>query len=137
MEDEYHVLACTAVEFLWHKFLWGELSLQLSKTPIINCDNFGATYLSINSIFHSKMKHIAINFHFMRDHVINGISSYHIYLLKINLQILWLSLWVDNSFFSFEQRLVSFMGAPSCTGIIVQNPILTILHIDIPIFKPH
>ena len=72
MEVEYHVLACIAIEFLWLKSLLGELSLQLSKTPIINCDNFGATYLSINSIFHSKMKHIAINFHFMRDHVING-----------------------------------------------------------------
>ena len=72
MEIKCHVLACTAAEVLWLKYLLGEFSLQLLKTPIINCDNIGATYLSINSIFYSKMKHIAINFHFVCDHVGSG-----------------------------------------------------------------
>ncbi|PON54728.1 hypothetical protein TorRG33x02_301590, partial [Trema orientale] len=39
---------------------------------MIYYDNIGATYLSVNPVFHSKMKHIAIDYHFVRDHVTSG-----------------------------------------------------------------
>lgn len=37
--------------------------------PQILCDNVGATYLCQNPVFHSRMKHIAIDFHFVREQV--------------------------------------------------------------------
>ena len=39
--------------------------MQLSPTLFL--DNLGATYLSANSIFHFRMKHFVIDYHFVRD----------------------------------------------------------------------
>lgn len=61
-----------AIEALWVKSLLGELSIQLPKIPSIHYDNISAIYLFINPIFHSKMNHITINFHFVCNHVANG-----------------------------------------------------------------
>ena len=35
--------------------------------PTLFSDNLGATYLSANLVFHSLMKHLAIDYHFVRD----------------------------------------------------------------------
>ena len=32
----------------------------------------GATYLYVNLVFHSQMKHISIDYHFVQDHVTRG-----------------------------------------------------------------
>ena len=33
------------------------------------CDNLGATYLSMNPIFHARTKHIEVDFYFVRERV--------------------------------------------------------------------
>lgn len=40
--------------------------------PTIYCDNVGTTYLCANPVFHFRMKHIEIDFHFVRDKVPSG-----------------------------------------------------------------
>ena len=68
-EAEYRAVANAASEIRWITSLLTELGVRLSTPPVIYCDNIGAAHLSANSIFHSRMKHLALDFHFIRDNV--------------------------------------------------------------------
>ena len=43
--------------------------------PTIYCDNIGATHFSVNLVFHSRLKHIGLNIHFVCDHVTKGVLN--------------------------------------------------------------
>ena len=71
-EAEYRAVANVASEVLWVCSLFTELRIPLPEMPVLYCDNIGATYLAANPVFHSRMKHIALDFHFIRHHVQTG-----------------------------------------------------------------
>ncbi|KAK0600545.1 hypothetical protein LWI29_016022 [Acer saccharum] len=71
-EAKYRSVAATAAELNWVCFLLTDLGLTLPSVPVIYCDNVGATQLCSNPIFHSCMKHVTIDFHFIRDQVQSG-----------------------------------------------------------------
>lgn len=52
---------------MWILSLVQELKFPLKNPPMLLCDNLGATHLSFNPVQHSRMKHIQINLHFIRD----------------------------------------------------------------------
>nr|GEZ57683.1 hypothetical protein [Tanacetum cinerariifolium] len=60
------------VELTWLQALLNELGIRSSSTPIQWCDNLGATYLSANPIFHTRTKHVEIDYHFVREKVAQG-----------------------------------------------------------------
>ncbi|KAF9666595.1 hypothetical protein SADUNF_Sadunf16G0245100 [Salix dunnii] len=66
-EVEYKALANAASETLWLSTLLKELALPVLAAPQLHCDNLGATHLSFNPVNHSRMKHILIDLHFVRD----------------------------------------------------------------------
>jgi hypothetical protein len=70
-EAEYRSVANTAAEIMWLLNLLGELGLK-SQLPSLFCDNIGTTYLCANPVFHSRMKHIALDYHFVRQLVQMG-----------------------------------------------------------------
>lgn len=74
-EAEYRAVASAAAELTWLQSLLQELHVKLpaSPAPTIYCDNIGATYLCANPVFHSRMKHIALDYHFVRDQVQKGV----------------------------------------------------------------
>ena len=49
------------------KLLLLELLVPVQSLPTLISDNLGATYLSTNLVFHSRMKHLAIDYHFVYD----------------------------------------------------------------------
>ncbi|XP_019055171.1 PREDICTED: uncharacterized protein LOC109115495 [Nelumbo nucifera] len=73
-EAEYRSIACTTSEVLWLQSLLHELGSFSSCIPILWSDNIGATYLSINLVFHARSKHIELDVHFVRGQV----SKHHI-----------------------------------------------------------
>ncbi|KAL6321984.1 hypothetical protein AAG906_035903 [Vitis piasezkii] len=68
-EAEYRSIAATAAELRWVGSLLLELGISLTTSPVVYCDNVGATQLSSNPIFHSRMKYVATDYHFIRDQV--------------------------------------------------------------------
>lgn len=45
------------------------IGLKLQTIPVIYCYNIHATYLYANPIFHTSMKHIALDYHFVRSQI--------------------------------------------------------------------
>ncbi|GJW25124.1 putative RNA-directed DNA polymerase [Tanacetum coccineum] len=68
----YLALCDTVAELTWLQALLHELGIRSSSTPILWCDNLGATYLSANPIFHARIKHVEIDYHFVREKVAQG-----------------------------------------------------------------
>ena len=64
---EYCVIGTTIVELQWVKSLLSELLVPMQYPPTLFLDNLDVTYLSANLVFHSSMKHLAIDYHFIRD----------------------------------------------------------------------
>ncbi|GJY98621.1 putative RNA-directed DNA polymerase, partial [Tanacetum coccineum] len=68
-ESEYKALVDTVAELTWLQALLNELGIHSSSTPILRCENLGATYLSANHIFHARIKHVEIDYHFVRQKI--------------------------------------------------------------------
>lgn len=71
-EPEYRSVANAASEIWWICYLLTELGLSLPTQPVLYCDNIAATYLCDNPVFHSRLKHIALDYHFVRDNIKSG-----------------------------------------------------------------
>lgn len=65
-EAEYKVVATTTSKLFWIRSLLHKLKASIQSAPVIYYDNVGTTYICANPILHSKMKHIKVDFHFVR-----------------------------------------------------------------------
>lgn len=72
IEAEYSAVAHTTSEVCWLLSLLQEMQVSSTVTPTIYCDNLGTTYVCANPKLHSKMKHVRVDLHFVRDKVSNG-----------------------------------------------------------------
>jgi hypothetical protein len=54
---------------MWLRNLLQELTVSNLPTPILWCDNIGATFLASNPQFHARTKHIEIDYHLVREEV--------------------------------------------------------------------
>lgn len=58
-----------------------DLDIPFFSPPIIWCNNQGAMSLASNPIFHAHMKHIQVDFNFIREKVLNRDFCLTIYFL--------------------------------------------------------
>ncbi|PNX83963.1 putative copia-type protein [Trifolium pratense] len=84
-EAEYRAVSSTVTELLWLQQLLDELGVILPHPPKLMCDNVSTTYLATNPIFHSRTKHLAIDFHFVREKIASGLLDLR--YVPTNLQV--------------------------------------------------
>jgi hypothetical protein len=70
-EAEYRSLSITVAELFWIRMLFKELRIYLSSRPVLWCDNVSALALASNPVFHVRTKHIEVDYHFVREKVLN------------------------------------------------------------------
>lgn len=74
-EAEYQVIADTVSEILWLRELLTILGVDCSPTIPLHCYNLSAIHLSANPVFHERTKHVAFDYHFIRDEIVRGVIS--------------------------------------------------------------
>jgi hypothetical protein len=50
---------------MWVQILLKGLKIYSPKAAKLWCDNMGAKFLSLNPVFHARMKHIEVDYHFV------------------------------------------------------------------------
>ncbi|KAJ9542170.1 LOW QUALITY PROTEIN: hypothetical protein OSB04_028676 [Centaurea solstitialis] len=74
---EYRALADTSQELIWLRWLLSDMGApQKSPTPLW-CDNNSAIQIAHNDVFHERTKHIEIDCHFVRQHVVRNTIQLH------------------------------------------------------------
>ena len=68
-EAEYRFIATISAEIRWICSLLTELGVDIPQQSVIYCDNVGATNLCANPVFHSRMKYVALDYHFICEQV--------------------------------------------------------------------
>ncbi|CAN6699275.1 unnamed protein product [Malus baccata var. baccata] len=68
-EAEYKSLAHCAADITWIRNLLRDLHQVLLEPPLIHCDNLSALALCSNPVFHTRIKHLDTDFHFIREKV--------------------------------------------------------------------
>jgi hypothetical protein len=68
-EAEYKTITNVTAEIIWIQTLLDKLGVAHPPTTSVWCDNLGATYLSVNPVFHARTKHIEVDYHFVRERV--------------------------------------------------------------------
>jgi hypothetical protein len=74
VEKAEYIAACSAsCEAIWiQKYLAGLFDLEMEATMIL-CDNQSCIKMTENLVYHDRMKHIEIRYHYIRDMVWKGV----------------------------------------------------------------
>ncbi|GJZ19901.1 hypothetical protein Tco_0556491 [Tanacetum coccineum] len=72
MKAEYIALSGCCAKVLWIRSHLTDYGLGFNKIPMY-CDNKSAIALCCNNVQHSRSKHIDVRFHFIKEHVENGV----------------------------------------------------------------
>jgi hypothetical protein len=71
VEAEYIAAGHCCTQLLWMRQTLQDYGYKLTKVPLL-CDNESAIRMADNPVEHSRTKHIAIWYHFLRDHQQRG-----------------------------------------------------------------
>ncbi|KAD5317324.1 hypothetical protein E3N88_17270 [Mikania micrantha] len=84
-ESEYRAMANTAAEMIWLTHLLTELHALPKDRPTLLCDNRSALFMTQNPVYHKRVKHIELDYHFIRELVSSG--KLHTRFIPTKLQV--------------------------------------------------
>ena len=71
-EAKYRALADTTSGLLWLRWLLENLGVFTSSVTPLYCDNQSVIHIAHNDVFYERTKHIEIDCHFIRYHLVHG-----------------------------------------------------------------
>ncbi|GKC54255.1 hypothetical protein Tco_1077000 [Tanacetum coccineum] len=71
-EAEYVALSASCAQVMWMRTQLQDYGFNYNKIPLY-CDSQSAIAISCNPVQHSRTKHIHTRYHFIKEHVENGI----------------------------------------------------------------
>ncbi|GJY33691.1 retrovirus-related pol polyprotein from transposon TNT 1-94 [Tanacetum coccineum] len=83
-EAEYVSLSACCAQVIWMRAQLTDYGFHFNKIPIY-CDSKSAAAISCNPVQHSRTKHIAVRYHFIKEHVKKG--TIELYFVKIDYQL--------------------------------------------------
>nr|GEZ02243.1 retrovirus-related Pol polyprotein from transposon TNT 1-94 [Tanacetum cinerariifolium] len=81
---EYVSLSACCVQVLWMRTQLMDYGFHFNKIPIY-CNSKSAIAISCNPVQHSRTKHIAVRYHFIKEHVEKGMIE--LYFVKTDYQL--------------------------------------------------
>nr|GEV04809.1 retrovirus-related Pol polyprotein from transposon TNT 1-94 [Tanacetum cinerariifolium] len=84
VEAEYVSLSTCCAQVLWMRTQLTDYGFYVNKIPIY-CDSKTAIAISCNPVQHSRIKHIAVRYHFIKEHVEKG--TIELYFVKTDYQL--------------------------------------------------
>lgn len=117
-EVEYCPVAHTSTELCWIYSFLTKLGFYVSQISMIYCNNVRVTHLCSNLVFHSRMKHVALDYRFIHEQVqSNALHGAHVSSKDQLIDALTKPFCMHD--FSFiKPRLDSPLKAASCGGLI-------------------
>ncbi|GKC32704.1 hypothetical protein Tco_1039998 [Tanacetum coccineum] len=83
-EAEYVSLSACCAQVIWMRTQLTDYGFHFNKIPIY-CDSKSAIAISYNPVQHSRTKHIAIRYHFIKEHVEKG--TIELFFVKTDYQL--------------------------------------------------
>nr|GFC44889.1 retrovirus-related Pol polyprotein from transposon TNT 1-94 [Tanacetum cinerariifolium] len=83
-EAEYVSLSACCAQVLWMRTQLTDYGFHFNKIPLY-CDSKSAISIFCNPVQHSRTKHIAVRYHFIKEHVEKG--TIELYLVKTDYQL--------------------------------------------------
>jgi hypothetical protein len=69
-EEKYKHMEDATVEVMWVQSVLQELAIHCPRGAQLWCDKLDAKYLASYPIFNGRIKHVKIDYHFVRDRVL-------------------------------------------------------------------
>ncbi|CAM8954036.1 unnamed protein product [Rhodiola kirilowii] len=80
-ESTYRAMADVCCELTWLARLIGEMGVPVLTSIPLCCDNKAALHIAHNPVFHERTKHVELDYHLVRAHVVSKfIASMHIFI---------------------------------------------------------
>nr|GFC26785.1 retrovirus-related Pol polyprotein from transposon TNT 1-94 [Tanacetum cinerariifolium] len=108
-EAEYVSLSACCAQVLWMRTQLTDYGFHFDKI-LIYCDSKSAIAISCNPVQHSRTKHIAVRYHFIKEHVEKG--TIELYFVKTDYQLadIFTNSLPADRFNYLVRRLAQFLG---------------------------
>ncbi|XP_026396067.1 uncharacterized protein LOC113290699 [Papaver somniferum] len=75
-ESEYRAMADATAEIIWLCWLIEDMGVAIYDPTPLYCNNTSAIHISHNSVYHERTKHIEVDCHFIRRHLVHGTVTF-------------------------------------------------------------